>query len=475
MKKRYLIAGVIYCLVFASSALAYQHKPTIIEDKGRLLPMKIKEIRSATDSHDLQQWIKTATQNHEKISIAGMQHSQGGQTFYPDSTVIDMKKYNKILDYEPKKKLITVQSGATWADIQKVINPDGLAIREQQSQDIFTVGGSISVNAHGRDIRYGSMIDTVQSFRLLTAQGKILNVSRTENSELFDLVIGGYGLFGVILDVTLKLTDDDLYQIRSKAMDYRDYTEYLLKEVKGDPNVRMHIARISTAPNSFLRDMYVTDYVMAKNQKLRDKYSDLKQERIVALPKLALGLSRYSDWGKNLLWDTQKKYFLNQDGDYQTRNNAMRSDSQFMEYDSPTRTETLQEYFVPVHEFAPYIDVLRAMLEKENLNLLNITIRYVNHDEEAVLSYAKTDMFALVLLINEGQSKQAIEKTTKIVRKMIDITLAHHGSYYLPYYSYPSKKEFEEAYPRAKEFFTAKRKYDPNETFVNMFYKEYGQ
>ena len=455
--------------------MAVQLKPTIIEDKGRLLPMRIKEIHSATDPHDLQQWIKTATQNNEKISIAGMQHSQGGQTFYPGGIEIDMKTYDKILDYEPKKKRITVQSGVTWADIQKKINPDGLAIRVQQSQNIFTVGGSISVNAHGRDIRYGSMIDTVESFRLLTAQGKILNVSPTENSDLFKLVIGGYGLFGVVLDVTLKLTDDELYQIRSKALNYKAYTDYFIKEVRGDPNVRMHIARISTAPNSFLRDMYVTDYTLAKDQSLRDHYSGLKQERIVALPKLALGLSRYNDWGKNLLWDTQKTYFLQQNGDYQTRNNVMRSDSEFMDYDSSSRTDVLQEYFVPIQDFAPYIDDLRNLLEGEHLNLLNITIRYVNHDEDAVLSYAKEDMFSLVLLINEGRSQEDVKKTTEIVQKMIDITLAHHGSYYLPYYSYPSKLEFEEAYPRANEFFVKKEKYDPNDTFVNMFYKEYGQ
>ena len=53
----------------------------------------------------------------------------------------------------------------------------------------------MSANVHGRDIESTSIIDTVVSFRLLTASGQILNVSREENSELFPLVIGGYGLF----------------------------------------------------------------------------------------------------------------------------------------------------------------------------------------------------------------------------------------------------------------------------------------
>ncbi|MFC4618160.1 FAD-dependent oxidoreductase [Camelliibacillus cellulosilyticus] len=444
-------------------------------DKGRLLPTRIKEVHQAEKTVDLQAWIKGAAARNDKISIAGMQHSQGGQTYYPGGVVLDMKKYNKVVDYEPEKKRITVQSGATWADIQKVINRDGLALRVMQSQNIFTVGGSLSVNAHGRDIRYGSLIDTVESFRLLTATGKILNVSRTEHPELFSLVIGGYGLFGVILDVTLKLTDDELYHIRSKAINYRDYTDYFLHEVKGDPNVRMHIARISVAPNAFLRDMYVTDYLLAKDQSRRPKYAKLTRERFVAVPKFFLGLSRYSDWGKNTLWQLQEKYFVHQDGDYQTRNNAMRSDSQFMDYDSPKRTEVLQEYFVPIDEFAAYIDDLRALLSKEDLNLLNITIRYVNRDEQAVMSYAKDDMFALVLLINQGRNKKATEKTTRTIRKMIDLTLDHHGSYYLPYYSYPTKQELEKAYPRTSEFFKKKQEYDPDERFVNLFYKEYGK
>ena len=115
------------------------------------------------------------------------------------------------------------------------------------------------------------------------------------------------------------------------------------------------------------------------------------------------------------------------------------------------------------------------MLEKEEINLLNITVRYVNKDEEAVLSYAKEDMFALVLLINQGKSKNDIEKTENVIHQMIDVTLKHDGSYYLPYYSYPTQAQMDEAYPRNKEFFQLKKQFDPNEVFMNLFYKEYSQ
>lgn len=475
LKKSIVIVSTLYGIGLILSLWLYNHKPIFIEDVGQLLPTKVKEIHSATSEAELQSLVKESINNNEKISVAGMQHSQGGQTYYPNGVVIDMKKYNKILDYNPHEKMITVQSGTTWEDIQQKINPDHLAIRVMQSQNIFTVGGSISVNAHGRDIRYGSLIDTVESFRLLTPQGDIINVSRTENSNLFPLVIGGYGLFGIILDVTMHLTDDELYQIRSRSIDYQDYPDYFIHDVKNNENIRMHIARLSVAPDSFLRDMYVTDYELAENQNNLANYSELKRDTLAAPQKFMLGLSRYSDWGKNLLWDMQNKLYVGQDGNYITRNNAMRGDSKFMEYDNPSKTEILQEYFVPIDEFSMYLDDLRSVLEKEELNLLNITVRYVNEDNEAVLSYAKEDMFALVLLINQGKSKKEIEKTKKVIQKMIDVTLQHDGSYYLPYYSYPTQAQMDEAYPKNKEFFEQKKQFDMNELFMNLFYKEYSQ
>lgn len=129
------------------------------------------------------------------------------------------------------------------------------AVQVMQSQNIFTVGGSLSVNVHGRDIRHEALIDTVDSFRLLMADGTVRNVSREENAELFPYVIGGYGLFGVILDVTLKLTDDELYEMHTRMIDYKEYVSYFKEKVKRDENVRMHLARISVAQIHFKRDV----------------------------------------------------------------------------------------------------------------------------------------------------------------------------------------------------------------------------
>ena len=56
-----------------------------------------------------------------------------------------------------------------------------------QSQNIFTVGGSLSVNVHGRDIRHEALIDTVDSFRLLMADGTVRNVSRERKCRVISI------------------------------------------------------------------------------------------------------------------------------------------------------------------------------------------------------------------------------------------------------------------------------------------------
>nr|WP_238532149.1 FAD-binding oxidoreductase [Planococcus antarcticus] len=197
----------------------------------RLLPVEIKTVKAGMSEDELQKIVQDAKATGDVLSIAGMQHSQGGQTVYPNGIMIDMKPYNKILAVNEEEKTVTVQSGARWADIQEVINPYGLSLKVSQSQNIFTVGGSLSVNAHGLDIRNGGLTDTVSSMRLMNADGEILQLSPAENRELFYAVLGGYGLFGIILDVTLQLFDDELYETKTASMSYSDYPSYFKQQV----------------------------------------------------------------------------------------------------------------------------------------------------------------------------------------------------------------------------------------------------
>ena len=248
-----LLAVLCFLNYFQNDTL--EQDPYLITDYGRLHPVKVTGVAKGREEDELRGILKEARDKHLTISIAGQRHSQGGHTYYKDSIVVDMTSYNRVMNFDQQEKKIRIQVGATWKDVQDYVNPYGLAVKTMQSQNIFTIGGSLSVNAHGRDIRNGSLIKSVESFRLLTADDRILNVSRNENADLFGLVIGGYGLFGIILDVTLTLTDNEMYKLAVDNMDVGSYSRYFAEHVKTNHDIHMHISRISVAPEHFLTEM----------------------------------------------------------------------------------------------------------------------------------------------------------------------------------------------------------------------------
>lgn len=480
-KRLSLVCTLLTVVVFVGAYLLQQYSLAhyrddlfqngVIMDVGRLLPTKIERIETAKEEEQIKEIIKKAEKQHLKVSISGARHSMGGHTYYPGGVVIDMSSYNRILGINKKQSTIHVQSGATWDSIQKALAPYGLAVKVMQSQNIFTVGGSMSANVHGRDIRNESLGDTINWFRLLLADGTVIKVDRQSQPELFYNVIGGYGLFGVILDVELQVTDDEVYVIKSKDVSVKEFPDYVHR-LRNNPGIKLAYGRLSTAPGSLMDSLYVVEYHKTAH-KHDKKLMDLKEDHQTFLTSELLNLSRKTGWGKDVLWNLQRNYFFALDGQYISRNNSMRSESDFLLYKNPTDTDVLQEFFVPIDEFPSYVQELKTFLRQDEIDLMNITIRYVSKDESPALSYAKDDMIALVALFNHGKKKEDVEKAKASIRKMIDITLAHHGTFYLPYYPYASKLQLIQSYPKFPDFVAAKEKWDPDHLFMNLFYEEY--
>ena len=165
----------------------------------------------------------------------------------------------------------------------------------------------------------------VERFHLLLADGSVVEVSRTENPELFSLVIGGYGMYGVILDVTLRVTRDELYEQRAVSMDYKEFPAYFADSVKADTGVVLMLARpsIDPDPDSFLREMVVVTWRRAPAG--TPASFALTEEANVMRDRFFFGLSRKFDWAKSLRWYLQKRVELGRGrARIVSRNNAMR-------------------------------------------------------------------------------------------------------------------------------------------------------
>jgi len=130
----------------------------------------------------------------------------GGQQFASDATMIDMTGMNKVLAFDQQDGVIDIESGIEWPELVHHLLDTRWAIRQKQTgADRLTLGGSLAANAHGRGLKFKPIVGDVESITLIDAGGAAVECSRTVNRELFSLAIGGYGLFGVIASIRLRL------------------------------------------------------------------------------------------------------------------------------------------------------------------------------------------------------------------------------------------------------------------------------
>ena len=477
-----LLGGTLF--YFGSFAFDYgapfrRHDPLVATDNARLDPARLAAVNRLETVEALQAALKDARDKGLKVSMAGSHHSQGGQTYTAGGVQFDMRGFRKVLAIDTVAETITVESGATWDEVQRALAPRGLAIKVMQSSNIFTVGGTMSANAHGRDLDVTQVVEVVQRLRLMTAEGKILEVSRTENPELFSLVIGGYGMYGVILDVTLKVTRDELLEQHAVSMDYTEFPAYFRDSVKADTGVVFMLVRpsIDPDPDKFLREMVVVTWRRAPAG--TPGSFGLTEEANVVRDRFFLGISRKFDWAKKLRWYLQQKVELGA-GSVRvvSRNNAMRpplAPLELLRYQSGKDTDILNEYYVPMGNFVPFMDKFRSILLDNDMNVMSSTVRYVSPNATPVLAYAPTEpVFAIIQMSNVGLDSASQAKTADVTRQLVDAAIEYGGTYYLTYQLYPTPAQLNRAYPRAGEAFARKRFYDPGEVFSSKFYERYG-
>jgi FAD/FMN-containing dehydrogenase len=473
-----ILVLAICCIAFALVIPLYHPTPpveplNIVNDVARLNRTLVREVIHPRNEDEIRNAVLEAAASGVKVTIGGKRHSMGGQTLYPGAVAFDMLQFNKILSLDETNKILTVQSGATWSNIQQFLNPQGLAVLAMQGPNIFTVGGSVSVNAHGWDMRHGPVAASVEWFRILLADGSIRRCSREENPELFHFVLGGYGLFGVILDVGLRVTDNSAYVATVSEVEFSQLPTYFESQIHSSLEVELGEADLSISPGSLLRDAVTLAY---KRQGGNTRRTDaLQEEQHTFRDRYFFDLSRQYGWGKRLRWVLQKWLEYPAMDVARTRNNIFRSPVERIRYYSPKDTDILQEYFIPPQNFAAFVNGLRSVVEKRQVNLLDATVRYIEPNNDAFLNYSGRQALAVVLYMNVKTSASGLADSSRMTREIIDLALQHDGTFYLPYVLDYDKSQLLRSYPMTGGFFAAKRRYDPSEVFCNEFYSRYSR
>src|SRR2546422_8803763 len=123
----------------------------------------------------------------------------GGQIATEGSLFLDMRGMKRVVAFSPENRTITVEPGITWRAIQELIDPHGLSVKIMQSYASFTVGGSLSVNVHGRYVGQGPLIGSVRSIEVVLAEGQLAQANPRQDAWLFYGSIGRHaGVGGIV-------------------------------------------------------------------------------------------------------------------------------------------------------------------------------------------------------------------------------------------------------------------------------------
>ncbi|RWC70463.1 MAG: FAD-binding oxidoreductase [Mesorhizobium sp.] len=431
-----------------------------INDASGLSRTPVYGVVEVSEEEHIAKALAFARANGLKVSLAAIRHSMGGHAFDDNALVLDLRKFSKVT-VDAAARTMTLQPGARWHDIQTMLHPR-FAVKAMQSTDIFSVGGSLSVNAHGMDHQAGSVAGSIRSMRVMLADGSVTTCSPADNSELFRHVVGGYGLFGVVVEATLDIVDNAVYRTSREIIKSDDFPKFFAEVLEPNKNIGLFYGHLSTAPGNFLEDMIVYRYDKVAEQPPADQPALVEPDG-VGLKRVIMNMAKWGSAFQELKWFTEKTLEPKFESCTVPRSSALAQGEACL-------VHILHEYFIPRAAYVEFIAEAREILRNQDLPVLNASVRVV-HKEDLALTYAPEPAYSLVLYINQPADADGNARMRALTRALIDVTIKHGGRFFLPYQLHYTGKELLASYPELPAFLAAKRRYDPTEMFSSTFYR----
>lgn len=426
--------------------------------------------------------IRAARRERRAVCIAGGRHAMGAQAFATHGVLIDIRKLDRTLAFDAEGGLMEGESGMQWPRLLSELTS---AQRERATQwgfsqkqtgaDRLTIGGCVSANVHGRGLTLPPFVSDVESFTLLDARGELLKCSRTENHELFRLAIGGYGLFGFIYSVTLKLVPRRKVQ---RVVEIRDVDGIV---AAFDARIRDGFLygdfqySIDDRSGGFLREGVFSCYrpvadstpIPAAQKELADReWTDLLY---LAHAGKAEAFKRYAAYylstSGQVYWSDEHQMSIYPDNYHRAIDRQLRA--------KQSGTEAITEIYCERGELERFMSDVREDALRNKVEIIYGTIRLIEQDTESFLAWARKPYACVIFNLHVEHTPQGVRRSAEAFRRLIDIGTRHGGSYYLTYHKHATRKQVETCYPQFADFLELKRKYDPGEVFQSDWYRHY--
>jgi FAD/FMN-containing dehydrogenase len=423
--------------------------------------------------------IRRVSSEGSSLAVSGSRHAMGGQQFASGERLIDIRSLKRVITLDPVAGHIEVEAGIQWRELieachaLQVGEESPWTIRQKQTgADDFTMGGSLAANIHGRGLAMRPFVDDVESFTIVDATGELRVCSRTENADLFRLVAGGYGLFGIVTRITLRLAR-------------RTKVRRLVEIVGADELVGRITARqqegcrygdfqfcIDEQSQDFLRRGVMSCYQDVALDIPISAGREISPAGWLQLFQLAYtdrreGFRRYSEHyrsttGQTYWSDThQLSHYVSDYAEQVSRAGGVTV--------SPLM---ISELYVPREALPEFLNEAARLLRRNHVPVMYGTVRFIEQDVDSFLRWARQS-FACVIVNIPAQPHGSGSSSAEVFRALIDLAAGLGGSYYLTYHRHALRVQVERCYPEFSGFLRQKRLRDPQGIFQSDWYRHY--
>jgi len=456
--------------------------PLVNDIHSALNETRVRRIVEADSTDAVVRAVREARREGIAVSVAGGRHAMGAQQFGTDTLLVDTRRLSRILSFDPERGLVEAEAGILWPTLLDGYlalqngAPRSWGIAQKQTgADRLSVGGTLGANGHGRGLTLPPFVADVEAFTLVDAAGEVRRCSRTEEPGLFSLVAGGYGLFGIVTSVSLRLTPrrklERVVEVRRRdglaaAFEERIREGFLYGDFQFS---------IDRASDGFLDEGVFSCYrpvdpdtpIPADQKELSD--DNWKELLWLAHADKARAFQRYAGFylatNGQIYWsDTHQlsPYFDGYHADLDVRSGA-----------SGRSTEIITEIYVPRPRLADFLDAAAEEFQRHDVEVIYGTVRLIERDPDSFLAWAREPWVCTVLNLCTSHTPEGQERSAEAFRRLIDLAIARGGSYFLTYHKYARRDQIEACHPRFAEFLRRKRAIDPEERFQSDWYRHH--
>jgi len=459
--------------------------PQVVNDiHSRLNETTVSRVVHVGSVQELQQVIRAAAATGQQISIAGGRHAMGGQQFGTGTLLLDTTRMSRVIELDSERGIVLVEAGIQWPQLVTHLlwaagdQPGQWGIIQKQTgADRLTLGGALAANIHGRGLRLRPIIGDVESFDLVAPSGALVHCSRTVNPELFSLAIGGYGLFGVIARVSLRLTRRHKVERRVSIANVDDLPALFRKRIEDGFEYGDFQFATSSTSEEFLRSGVFSCYrPVADDRSIPENQLELTKADWVRLLWLAhvdkpAAFAEYARYymstDRQVYWSDSHQLASYTDGYHDSIDGAREI--------AVKGSEMISELYVRRSDLPAFMQTAGDAARRHAIDIVYGTIRLIEQDTESVLAWAREPWACIVFNLHVDHCPAGIQKAEADFRRLIDCAADLGGSYYLTYHRWATREQIERCHPRLREFLDRKREYDPRALFTSDWYEHHSR